>query len=290
MHARNSEKLMGDWFPKKLNIKQVAAENTDKNKEMFDIVVKEPKGGGGVVHSQDRKNHGWLDSAPEAHKEAVKACIAEAIKGKGFKTPAALEGDASEITAEKAKKEEAAKAKEAEEAAAKEAEKAAEDEKKKAAEEAKKKKAADEAAKKKKAADAAGQKKKAADEAAKKKKEEEDKLAAEAEEARLAAEAEEAAKAAEEQKKKEAAEFQAALALKVQQAETARLQAEKEFREQQVQAAAEAQAKIAAKRAEIAEKRRLAEEEMAKNPFRCCVQPVPIEDDVGDIAVLLAQN
>jgi len=77
-HAEQSSKLIESWLdPKKFTLKTAINAGDPKHVAAFELWVN-----GNLVHSEQQRNHGYLDSHPDdEHKEAVRMAIQEIIAG-----------------------------------------------------------------------------------------------------------------------------------------------------------------------------------------------------------------
>lgn len=116
--AKLSGEILEQMFPDKLKVTLFSLDNDPINKDAFEIYAK-----GTLVHSQKKRNHGYLDSASEEHKAALKNSIELAMAGKAYGM--VPETEYSQIAEETKKKEDENKAREDEEKAKVEAKKKA---------------------------------------------------------------------------------------------------------------------------------------------------------------------
>jgi len=77
-HAEQSSKLIESWLdPKQFTLKTTINAGDSKHVDAFEVSVN-----GYLVHSEQQRNHGYLDSHPDdEHKEAVRMAIQEIIAG-----------------------------------------------------------------------------------------------------------------------------------------------------------------------------------------------------------------
>jgi len=54
-------------FPDKLKVTIFSLDNEPTNADAFEITAK-----GILIHSQKKRNHGYLDSAPDEHRAGIK--------------------------------------------------------------------------------------------------------------------------------------------------------------------------------------------------------------------------
>lgn len=100
-HAERSSKLIESWLdPKKFTLKTTINAGDPRHVAAFELCVN-----GQLVHSEQQRNHGYLDSHPDdEHKEAVRMAIQEIIAGNRAVMP--IKQETSEIKLDKQRKQE----------------------------------------------------------------------------------------------------------------------------------------------------------------------------------------